>query len=225
MATTTATATATATTTTTTMTTMTTTTTTMLATNKRQQKERRRDAQTRPARSNSLQRMLELEKQCVVSGLSFCIVFPLPNPFLSCPARPVCFVLFCLFLSPGPTRFACLQFITFFPSIDLRSSRFPYRYPQSPSIPSKNPNTPVRPSFQPRKAKPGRPGHHGIDACIWLVVSKRMEHLGQHRLSHHDMIIRSAHAPPSPCHVCLPMLDLANWPHHFHHSSHSVPKC
>ncbi|CAH0047504.1 unnamed protein product [Clonostachys rhizophaga] len=66
MATTTATATATATTTTTTMTTMTTTTTTMLATNKRQQKERRRDAQTRPARSNSLQRMLELEKQCVL---------------------------------------------------------------------------------------------------------------------------------------------------------------
>ncbi|CAI6090463.1 unnamed protein product [Clonostachys chloroleuca] len=66
MAMTTATATATATTTTTTMTTMTTTTTTMLATNKRQQKERRRDAQTRPARSNSLQRMLELEKQCVL---------------------------------------------------------------------------------------------------------------------------------------------------------------
>ncbi|CAG9985253.1 unnamed protein product [Clonostachys byssicola] len=66
MATTTATATATATTTTTTMTTMTTTTTTMLATNKRQQKQHRRDAQTRPARSNSLQRMLELEKQCVL---------------------------------------------------------------------------------------------------------------------------------------------------------------
>ncbi|VUC20783.1 unnamed protein product [Clonostachys rosea] len=66
MATTTATATATATTTTTTMTTMTTTTTTMLATNKRQHKQRQRDAQTRPARSNSLQRMLELEKQCVL---------------------------------------------------------------------------------------------------------------------------------------------------------------